>query len=115
VTDSLQAATAFAIKTLWRTNAEEVVGGKSSIDSAKVAETNQDDISQAFSHHVTYIWNATNSVARVCNKRLHQAKSFSNLVPGVAVMGQTVPPLFVKKGQYRQKVGKRHHEQKRLH
>jgi hypothetical protein len=48
VADSLQAATAFAIRTLRHTNAEEVVGGKSFLDSANVAETNQEDIAKAF-------------------------------------------------------------------
>jgi hypothetical protein len=73
-----------------------VVSGKSFLDSAKAAETNQEDIAKAFSHHVTDIWNATNSVARVCNKRLYQAKTFSNLMPDLPVMGQANLLLYAK-------------------
>ena len=97
VTDALRAATSVAIKTLRKTNAEEVAGGKCAHDSTKAAETNREDISRTFSLLVTYAWNATNGMAVMLNKRLTKAKLFSNLVPDVAVMGQTEPHLFGKK------------------
>jgi hypothetical protein len=101
-TDSLRAATSFAIKTLRRCNAEEVVGGRG-VDlsvqnsSKEAAAVNMEDLAEMLKILVTYAMNATKGVGQTCNNRLSHANTFGDLIKGGTVMGASEPALFGKK------------------
>ena len=97
-TDALHAATAFAVKALRRTNAEE--GGSGEMDGTcmSVAVSNQAHIMKMCHIAMSYIWNAAHQVADGCNRRLYDAKTYAGLARGIPTMGQVQPSLIGRKG-----------------
>lgn len=98
--DALRAATAFAVKALRMTNAEEVGSGDDMVaNSMSVAVTNQVQIMKMLNIVQSYIWNASHQVADGCNRRLYDAKTYAGLADGKPAMGQVQPSLIGRKGK----------------
>jgi hypothetical protein len=97
-TDSLHAATAFAVKALRRTNAEEGGSGEMDGNCMSVAMSNQAHIMKMCNIGTSYIWNASHQVADGCNRRLYDAKTYAGLARGIPTMGQVQPSLIGRKG-----------------
>jgi hypothetical protein len=95
-TDALRAATAYAVKTLRATNAEELGPDEMANDSSSVARRNQGHIMKMCSVAHSYVWNASHGVADGCNRRLHNAHEYVGLAMGKPTMGQVQPSLVRK-------------------
>ena len=97
-TDSLRAICGFAVKTLRRCNAEEVLGscGRSLEDEAdmrRVHEANQEQLARLVALQMSASVNSLR-VGKKCNTKLLDAKTFDG-----TVMGGVDPPLFGSKRQ----------------
>jgi hypothetical protein len=100
VADSLRASTAYSVKALRLTNAEEVRGGGDSFsNSMDAAMENQVHVINMLQMSLSYNWNASHGVADGLNRRLYDAKTYSGLSNGTHAMGQLQPTLIGKKGK----------------
>jgi hypothetical protein len=93
VTDSIQAASAYAIKSIRHANCEEVEGGKST-QPAEVSRLNREHLSASFMVVTKYAWNGTKQVGSKCEKKKSSMESFNSLIPNTPVMGHVVPPFM---------------------
>jgi hypothetical protein len=94
VMESIQAASAYVIKTIRGTNGEEVLGGTGT-EAQKAALSNVDHLTNSFISLITFAWNGVR-VGWTLNERLGKTERFSSLVPEIPIMGH-VMPQFIKK------------------
>ena len=94
VVESIQAASAYVIKTIRGTNGEEVLGGTGT-EAQKAALSNVDHLTNSFISLITFAWNGVR-VGWTLNERLGKTEHFSSLVPEIPIMGH-VMPQFIKK------------------
>ena len=94
VTESIQAACAYVIKTIRSANGEEVKGGTAT-ETQEAANHNADNLTMSFINLMTCAWNGVR-IGWTLNDKLGKTQRFRSLVPNIPVMGHVIPQ-FIKK------------------